>query len=70
MDYVIKNIEYIVPIPDKPVGSLRFEVEIPIAYKDGSKMPSEGEDQEVTLSLETQRLLSELGKSVIKDLEK
>lgn len=70
MNTIITDIEYIVPVPDKPIGSLAFKVELPVLFKEGQKSLPESEGADVTLSKETVELLDQLGKSIIKDLEK
>lgn len=66
----INNIEYIVPSPDKQLGSLSFNAVIPVFYKDGQKNLTENEGLDVTLSEESLELMSKLSESIIKDLEK
>lgn len=70
MDTLISNIEYLVPNPDKPLGSLSFNVKVPVFFKDGQKVVAENEAADVELSKETVALLDQLSKSIIKDLEK
>lgn len=66
----IENIEYIVPVPDKPIGSLSFSVQLPILHKDGQKVLADNDSADIILSKETLALVEQLGKSIIKDLEK
>lgn len=66
----ISNIEYIIPNADRKLGSLSFNIETPILFEDIGKPLGENPSADIELSAETVELLSQLSKSLIKDLEK
>lgn len=70
METTILDIEYLVPVPDKPIGSLKFSVEQLILHKEGDKIPTDIDDKEITLSEKTLELSKQLSDSILEDLIK
>lgn len=70
MNPEITNIEYVIPSKDKPLGSVSFNVKMPVLHKEGQKELGENPEADVTLSEETVELLNKLSASLINDLEK
>lgn len=70
METKISNLEYLVPTPDKPIGSLSFSVEQIIIHKEGRKIPTDVDGANVILSEKTVELVKQLTDSIIEDLIK
>jgi len=70
MNPQIKDIEYIVPSLDKPLGSISFGVTVPIFHKPEQGEMAEADAKDVILSEESVVLMNQLSASIIKDLEK
>jgi len=67
----INSLEYVAPTQANKIGSIKFEVEIPILYEEGkTKQVSDAENVEVNLSVETQNFLERAGESIINDITK
>jgi len=67
----INSLEYVAPTQANKIGSIKFEVEIPILYEEGkTKAVSDKEDADIELSVETQNLLERAGESIINDIAK
>ena len=70
METQIKDIEYLVPSPDKQIGSLSFAVDQIIIFKEGQKIPGDAEAASVVLSEKTADLAKQLAASILEDLLK
>lgn len=66
----IKNLQYIVPTKNSPIGSISFYADIPIMYKEGMEDIKEEESKDVELSSKTVELMQKLADSIIQDLLK
>jgi len=67
----INKLELISPTQANPIGSLTFEVEMPILYKEGETKPiKESEESQIDISPETQELLQKVAEKLIKDITK
>lgn len=65
----IENIEYIAPTKANQLGSIKFEVLVPVLYEEGvTKEVQEQEEVSVNISSETQELVQKLAKSVVADI--
>ena len=70
METQITNIEYLVPSPDKPIGSVKFEIEQIVIHKEGRKIPADVESASVVLSEKSVELAKQLAESIVEDLTK
>lgn len=67
----INKLDYIAPTAANPIGSITFEVSVPVLYKEGQTQPvNDSEEAEVNLSPETQKLLQDSADSIINDINK
>lgn len=66
----ISDIEYIVPTQANQIGSIKFKIEVPIAYKEGDGQVPESDDAQIELSPDTQEIIQHLAESIIKDINK
>ena len=67
----INKLDYIAPSQANPVGSITFEVSIPVVYKEGQTQPvNDNEEANVELSEATTKLLQDAADSMINDITK
>lgn len=67
----INKLELISPTQANPIGSITFEIEMPILYKEGETKPiKESEESQIDISPETQELLQQVAEKLIKDITK
>ena len=66
----ISNVEYMVPMPDHPVGSVSFSIKALALHSPKTKMIGDKEATDTVFSEATLALAKQLSESIIQDLEK
>ena len=64
----INKIEYLAPNQANKIGSVTFEVEVPVVFEEGQKVVNDAEDVQVELTPEIVNLLEQAAALIIKKL--